>query len=70
MAENRNKCHHPFPDIQNGICTKFHLKQKDFWTRFAQKGYFRSKIEKVGTTIEFRIIELASVPNFTLNKEF
>ena len=72
MVENRNKCHHQIPHIQNILCTKFHLKEKSlhFRTKFSQKGYFKSKIEKVHTTIEFVIIELASIPNFNLNKEF
>ena len=32
-----------------------------------QKGYFRSKTEKVNITIEFCIFELAHVLNFSLN---
>ena len=37
-----------------------------FWTKFAQKEYFRSWTEKV-TTIEFCIFELVQVSSFTLN---
>ena len=39
--------------------TKFHLKLGIliFGTKFAQKGYFWSKTEKVNTTIEFYIFE-------------
>ena len=35
--------------------TKFQLKLTIFifWTKFAQKGYFRSETEKVNSTIEF-----------------
>ena len=35
-----------------------------------QKGRFRYKIEKVNTTIEFCILELVFVPNFSLNWQF
>ena len=51
------------------LATKFHLKLTIliFWTKFGQKGYFRSKTEKVNITIEFCIFELVQVPNFSLN---
>ena len=29
-----------------------------FWTKYAKKGYFQFKIEKVNTTIDFSIFEL------------
>ena len=29
-----------------------------FWTKFAQQGYFRSKMKKVNSIIEFCIFEL------------
>ena len=47
--------------------TEFQLKLKilRFWTKFAQKGYFLSKTEKVNTTIEFCIFELVYESNFT-----
>ena len=38
-----------------------------FWTKFA---YFQSKTDKIDTTIEFCILELVFVSNFTLNKQF
>ena len=38
-----------------------------FWIKFAQKGYFWSKIEKVDITNEFCIFELGYLPNFSLN---
>ena len=41
-----------------------------FWTKFAQKGYFRSKTEKMSITIEFCMFTLVSVPNFSLNRWF
>ena len=39
-----------------------------FWIKFAQIGDLRMKTEKVNITIEFCILELVYVPNFTLNK--
>ena len=40
--------------------TKFQLKLKIlfFWTKFAQKGYFWSKIEKASITTELSIFKL------------
>ena len=49
------------PNILSIIAgTKFKLKLTIliFWTKFAQKGYFQSKTEKVNVTIEFCIFEL------------
>ena len=37
-----------------------------FWTKFAQKGYLQSKIDKMNTIIEFCIFELVELPNFNL----
>ena len=42
-------------------------KNFDFWTKFAQKRCFRSKTEKLNSTIEFCIFELVWEPNFNLN---
>ena len=39
-----------------------------FWTKFVQKGCFRSKT--ANTTIEFCIFELVLAPNFNLNWQF
>ena len=42
-----------------------------FGPNLLKKGnYFQSKTDKVYTTIEVCIFELAFVPNFTLNKNF
>ena len=38
----------------------------NFGTKFAQKGYFLSKTEKVNIAIEFCIFELVYVQNFSL----
>ena len=38
-----------------------------FWTKFSQKGCFRSKTEKLNSAIEFCIFELAEFPNFSLD---
>ena len=35
-----------------------------------QKSYFLPKMEKVNSTIEFRILELVSVPSFSLSWKF
>ena len=40
------------------------------WTKFAEKGYFQLKTEKVNIPTEFCIFELASVPNLTLKNNF
>ena len=55
--------------IRISLATKFQLKLTIliFWTKFLEKGYFRSKTEKVNTTIEFCIFELVWVPNFSLS---
>ena len=41
-----------------------------FWTKFAQAGYFQSKIGKVNIAIKFYIFECVKVPNFGLNWQF
>ena len=38
--------------------------------KFAQKGYFQSKTEKVNSTTKFCIFKLVLVPNFSLNWQF
>ena len=55
--------------IQISLDTKFQLKLTNLicWTKFALKGYFQSKIEKVNITIELCLFELVQVPNFSLN---
>ena len=42
------------------LCTKFKLKLTilSFWTKSAQKSFFRSKTEDLNITIEFYIFEL------------
>ena len=49
--------------IRIGLGTKFYLKLiiLIFWTKFAQKGHFRSKTETVIINIEFCIFELHEV---------
>ena len=55
----KSKHHHWILHIWISLGTKFHLKLGIliFGTKFAQKGYFWSKTEKVNTTIEFYIFE-------------
>ena len=61
--------HHLILHIGISLGAKFQLKQAIliFWIKFAQKGYFRSKTEKVSTIIEFCMFELAQLLNFNLN---
>ena len=58
--------------IQISLATKFQLKLTGliFLTKFSQKSYFRSKSEKLNMTMEFCILELVKVPNFSLNCQF
>ena len=46
--------------IRIRLATKCRLKLiiLIFWTKFAQKGYFQLKKEKVNITIDFRIFKL------------
>ena len=46
--------------IRSSLGTAFQLKQKilDFWTKFVQKKYLRSKTETVNITIDFWIKSL------------
>ena len=55
-VKNKNsKHHHRTLHISISLDTKFQLKVKilGFQTKLTQKGYLRSKIEKVNITIEF-----------------
>ena len=50
LAQNsKSKHHHQIQHIQISHGTNFHLKNKILviWIKFAQKGYFQSKTEKV-----------------------
>ena len=53
--------------IRITLITKFQLKPTIliFGAKFAQKGYFRSKTEKVNSTIEFYLFKV--VQSFSLN---
>ena len=71
--ENRNNEHrHWILHIRISPSTKYQLKLIiwDFLPKFTQKGHFRSKTEKGNTTIEFYILKLVKVPNFSLNWQF
>ena len=41
------------------------LTSLSFWTKFIQKGYFQSIVNKMNTTIEFCLLELVWVPSFS-----
>ena len=64
--------HHWILHIWFSLGTKFQLKLTTliFWTKVAQKGYFRSKTEKVDSAIEFYVFELVKVPDSNLNWQF
>ena len=53
--------------ISLGTEFRFKLSISIFWTNFAEKGSFQSKTDKLNITIEFCIVELVQVPNFSLN---
>ena len=55
--------------IRISLGTKFQFKPTSliFWTKFAQKEYFRSTTEKVNITSEFCMFELVLLPNVNLN---
>ena len=58
-AQNRKSKHYyRIKHIPISVDPQFHLKQIIFifWTKFAQKGYFRSKTEKVNVTIEINVM--------------
>ena len=72
-VKNRKSEHrHWILHIRISLGTKFHFRQTTlkFGTKFAQKGYFRSKVEEVNIAIEFCILELLYIPNFSLNWQF
>ena len=61
MVKNRKSKHRKLiPHIRISHGTEFQLKLTVliFWTRFAPKMFFRSKTEKLNTTIEFYVFEL------------
>ena len=72
VYNRKSEQHHLILQIQISLSTKFQLKLKflTFWTKFSQKGRFRSKTENVNNAIEFSILELVSVVNFSLNWQF
>ena len=61
MVENRKSEHHRrILRISVSLGTKFQLKLTvlSFWTKIAQKGYFRLKTEEVNIAIKFYMFEL------------
>ena len=66
--ETSEQCH-LILHIRIRLAIKFQLKLTIliFWTKFAQKGCFPSKTEKVNCTTEFSMFDLVSEPNFRLN---
>ena len=72
VYKRKDEHHHRISFIRVSLASKFQNKQTilNFWTKFAQKWYFRWKREKVIITIEFSIIRLDWVSKFSLNKPF
>ena len=73
LVENRRNEHlNWILHIHIILGTKFQLKLTIlvFWTKFAQKEYLQSKIEKINITTEVWILELVEVPSFSLNWQF
>ena len=68
----KSEQHNWLQHIRFSLGTKFQLQLTifTFWTKFAQKGYFRSKTEKLNITIEFCMFELVYVPNVSLKWTF
>ena len=66
--KKKSEHHQWIKHSQISLSTKFHFKQAilNFKTKFAQKGYFQWKTEKVNITIDFCIFELVLIPNFSL----
>ena len=67
----KSEHYHWILQFRISLNTTFQLKLTILmlWAEFSQKGYFRSKTEKVNTTKEFCIFKLGYVPNFTLIKQ-
>ena len=68
----KNKHLHLTLHIRICLGTKFQFKLAIliFWTKFAQKGYFQSKTEKINIAIEIWIFELVKVKHFSLKWHF
>ena len=71
-SKKKSEHHHWIPCIGIRLGSEFQVKLTIliFRTKFGLKRYFRSKREKVNTTMEFWILELFLVPNFSLSWKF
>ena len=70
-VKNRKSDYHDWIlHISHGTKLHFKLTVLNFGTKFAQKGCFWSKAEKVNTTTEFCIFKLVLMPNLSLNWQF
>ena len=70
--KNKSEYHSWILHYQIGHGTKFQLEKTIlfFETKFAWKQYFWSKAKKVSMAIEFRIVKLVKILNFSLKEEF
>ena len=71
--KRKSKHYYRIKHIPISVGSQFHLKQIIFifWTKFAQKGYFWSKTEKMNVTIEINIIVYSRIDpdaNFRLKQ--
>ena len=66
--KHKSEYHYWIVHIQIGLNTKFqfYIAILTFWNKFTQKGYFKSKTEKVNITIEFCIFKLVQIWSFSL----
>ena len=69
VKNEKSEQHHWILHIRISLGTKFSLKLTIliFWTKFAEKEYFRLKTKKVNIPIEFCIFDLVYVSSLTLN---
>ena len=71
-SDQKRENHYQIKHVRFSTGTKFHIERTIliFWAKFVLKRYFRSKIEKVNTTIEFSIFTLMQLPNVIWKRQF
>ena len=72
-SKNRKNQHHYWIlHIPISFSIKFHFKQTilDFEITFAQNRYFQQKTKKMHSTIQYCLLKLLWLPNFTLKQQF
>ena len=68
VKSGENEKHHWIQHVQTCLGTKFQLKLANsiFWTKFPQKEYFQSRMEKESITGEIWIFESALMRNYCI----